>query len=673
MPSPQTKGFRQVSSVRRDGVAGCDGIASSDAAAVPAARSQGHDFLAPVILPFQLPTRFYGAMLVVWHLRPVLQRRFPLHRGTVRDFLRFLAWCASEGRREYAILRKIPEWDAELSRPVDLPAVRGDRWVGSYSVGMFLIGVARSHYTFGSLLTSASERHRIARSYWRGDRHARLLPLPDAWQRRALRQRFGSERQLVEALRIPHRDGGKDTELLWREFGLSDLFEDGKDVGMFPAPRSDSMPSFYETNAVLPRRIRRSPVRLPLRGLKSLAWALGRLGPRPHEFQLAGITGRLPGARHPPQRLRGPFGVNLVGYARGELGIGEDVRMLALALEANGVPFCIVDVELGSHVSQLDRSVEQWVSDKPCYPINLFCMTGIEQARYACEQGLDLFEGRYTIGLWPWELPDWPASCRYAFSIVDEIWGISSYTAQAYRRAPCPVYPMSLPVVVEPIGSETRADFDLPEGHFLFLFAFDYHSTLARKNPEGVVRAFRLAFPPRRGDRVGLVIKASHTEHAKGDEWDQLKSLIRADPRIRLLEATLRKPSLLALVRVCDCFVSLHRAEGFGRSIVEALLLGLPIIATGFSGNLDYCHEEQVDLVPYRLREVRRHEYFWGEGQQWAEPDLQHAARRMRYWAGTTAERPRGAAASLSPQRLGSLYGRRLTEIFRSHGVTGFS
>jgi glycosyltransferase involved in cell wall biosynthesis len=363
--------------------------------------------------------------------------------------------------------------------------------------------------------------------------------------------------------------------------------------------------------------------------------------------------------------LRGPFGVNLVGYAKGELGIGEDVRMLALALEANGVPFCIVDVELGAHVSQMDRSVERWVSDRPRYPINLFCMTGIEQARYACEQGMEIFRGRYTIGLWPWELPEWPASCRYVFNVTDEIWGISAYTTHAYRGAPCPVYPMSLPVIAEPVGPETRTDFGLPTEAYLFLFAFDLHSTLARKNPEGVIRAFQQAFPQRRRDPVGLVIKASHTENAKGESWDQLKALVRSDPRIHLIENTLRKPGLLALYRCCDCFVSLHRAEGFGRSIAEALLLGLPVIATGFSGNLDYCREGQVDLVPYGMREVRRQEYFWGEGQHWAEPDLKHAAQSMRH----RAAGPRGLVGNplneLTPAAVGKRYVRRLDEIYR--------
>lgn len=632
-----------------------------------AAVSHGHDYLAPVMVPFHLPTRIYGAMLVVWHLRPVLQRRFPLQRGAVRDFLRFLAWCASEGRREYAILRSIPEWDAELARPVDLPALRRDRWSGIFCVGMFLFGVARGHYAFGRILTSATERHRIARLYWRGDRHLRFFPAPEPWQRLALERRFGSPQGLAAAIGIERLDVGKDLDRLVAELGLAGLFGgQARDAASGQGPG----PGYLAPEVArvrLPASIRRSPVRLPLKGAKTLGWALDRMAQRPSEFELASVTARITVARRPPPRFDGVFGVNLFGYAKGELGIGEDVRMLALALKANGVPFCIVDVKLGSSVSQLDASVERWLSDEPRYPINVFCMTGIEHARLVCERGLDMLRGRYTIGLWPWELPDWPASCRYVCSVVDEIWGISRYTAGAYRAAPCPVYPMSLPVIAEPIGAETRSDFGLPEDVYLFLFAFDLHSTLARKNPAGVVRAFLHAFPAWKRERVGLVIKVSHSESAKGQRWEELLALIRSDHRIRLVDATLRKASLLALYRCCDCFVSLHRAEGFGRSIAEAILLGMPVIATRFSGNLDYCHEDQVDLVPYQLRELGRHEYFWGEGQQWADPDVAVAAQLMRRrMAGE--RQPMLGGVDFSPARVGERYARRLAAIYDARG-----
>jgi glycosyltransferase involved in cell wall biosynthesis len=297
-------------------------------------------------------------------------------------------------------------------------------------------------------------------------------------------------------------------------------------------------------------------------------------------------------------------------------------------------------------------------------------MTGIEQARFICEGGLDILTGRYTIGLWPWELPDWPASGRYVFSVVDEIWGISSYTANAYRTAPCPVYAMSLPVIADPIGSETRADFGLPKDDYLFIYSFDFNSTLARKNPEAAIRAFRQAFPAGRKEKVGLVLKASHSGNAKDDAWDRIKSMVSADPRMHLIDETLRKATVLALYRCCDSFVSLHRAEGFGRGIAESLLLDMPVIVTGFSGNMDYCDDPSIGLVRYHLRELAKNEYFWGQGQHWAEPDIHHAAQLMRE-AAASGRKSLGRKFDFSPATVGEHYARRLRELFHQLNPSG--
>ncbi|HEX6828345.1 MAG TPA: hypothetical protein VF104_05145, partial [Burkholderiales bacterium] len=451
-------------------------------------------------------------MLAIWHHRLDLQRRFPLQKGTTREFLRFLAWCAADGRRRYAILRSIPEWDLALSRPIELPAMGGDRWEGAYSVAMFLFGVSKSYYTFGPMLGSASARDMFACAWWRGVRHERCMPPPDAWQREDLMRRFADAARLVGAIRDRRGDSDKGVEKLVEEFGLSDVIEQHPPAARAPAA-GDLPAEVGPPCATLPGNIRRSPVRLPLFAARWIGRMLYRMRRRPSEFELANVTARIPVTRRPLPRADGPFGVNLFGYARGELGIGEDVRMLAAALKANGVQTCIVDVQPGPHVSQMDASADDWVRGEPCYAINIVCMTGVEQVRYACESGLGALAGRYTIGLWPWELPDWPASCRYAFSVVDEIWGISGYAAHAYRTAPCPVYPMSVPVVAEPVGGEQRGHFGLPDDAYLFVFSFDLNSTLARKNPEGVIRAFRLAFPAAGGERVGLVIKASHCDN----------------------------------------------------------------------------------------------------------------------------------------------------------------
>ena len=342
-----------------------------------------------------------------------------------------------------------------------------------------------------------------------------------------------------------------------------------------------------------------------------------------------------------------------------------------MALEQAGIPVCIINFQPAKNISQADRSADRLVVKEPKYGINLFCMTGIEHTRYVCENGLDLVQGRYNIGLWPWELPDWPASCRHAYGCVDEIWGISKHAAHAHRyAAPRPVIPMTLPVTLGPVGSQIRKDFGLPKEAYLFFFAFDINSNAARKNPEGLIEAFQKAYPRGNTDDVGLVLKISHPETGC-KLWKRIRRAAERDLRIHLIEKTMRRPELLALFNACDCLVSLHRAEGFGRCIAEALLLGKQVVTTGYSGNLDFCVEPRVALVKHRMVPLAKGDYMWGEGQYWAEPDLDHAAELMR----SVRESPRpipSAAFSFSPENVGRQYAQRIREVaaqFLTHPI----
>lgn len=387
----------------------------------------------------------------------------------------------------------------------------------------------------------------------------------------------------------------------------------------------------------------------------------------PTEAERASVTRLISTSPRKVCSIRQPFGVNLFGYAHGEIGIGEDIRQVAIALQTKRVPVCIINFKPGSNISQADRTVDPLIVNEPRYGINVFCMTGIETTRYVCEKGLSALEGRYSIGLWPWELPDWPESCRHAYACVDEVWGISQYTAHAHRHAePRPVMPMGLPVELGPIGTQTRNDFGLPENTFLFYFAFDINSNAARKNPEGLIKAFQKAFPAGGRERVGLVLKISHPETGCR-LWKKIRKIAQRDKRIHVIEKTMRRPELLALFKACDCLVSLHRAEGFGRCIAEALLLDKQVITTGFSGNLDFCHEPRVALVRHTMRKVEAKDYMWGEGQMWAEPDLDHAAELMRsIW-----QEPREIGPGnydFSPEIIGQRYKARLEEIWQQYG-----
>ena len=627
--------------------------------------SELHPYRQPVALPFELPTRVYGAMLAVWLLQPALHKRFPLHRQRRDDYLKFLSWCVVHGRRRYKLLREIPEWDKELMQPVELPPVPNDRWRGAFTVGMYLGAIARAKYWHSQVLAKASMRHRAARWYFRDGRSLMALERFPTWQRQAIQRNFPDAEAFLDALVLP-KDHGKVGE-------IERIHANNKDVTKSWGDQLVEAPEPSSVRAVnAPKILQWASRALPVEA-NELAF-LQKMGkPKPTQEQLAKVMSLVVPREGKGQlnvyapkgkaQAEFPWGVNLFGYARGELGIGEDVRMLARSLEAAGVPFCVVNVEPGADVSQADTSAEDWIVSSPRYSTSIFCMTGIEMTRFVLEKGRKMLEGRYNIGLWPWELPDWPKPWHHAWSLVDEIWGISQYTANSYRHAPVPVKPMPLPVVLGEVSDKGRAEWGLPNDAYLFVFSFDMNSRLSRKNPQGVVQAFKRAFPDQGSDEVGLILKVSHV-NPDAKDWKRLMRRIGNDRRIHLITSELRRPDVLALYKGCDCFVSLHRAEGFGRGIAEAMLLDLDLIVTGFSGNMDFCKQPSVGLVDYEMRQLAPGEYFYGEGQSWADPDLGHAAALMKERAMTPRNRrtQRYDVERFMPGYCGAVYAHRLRE-----------
>lgn len=358
------------------------------------------------------------------------------------------------------------------------------------------------------------------------------------------------------------------------------------------------------------------------------------------------------------------LGVNLIGYPFAQFGVGEDLRMTARALEQADVPFTIINFPPENNASENDRSLERHVGEDAPYPVNLFCMSAPDLARFYLKRGADFFRNRYNIGFWPWELAQWPAEWADLTRLVDEVWVSTTHIYKSLAAV------SDVPVLVMPLAVETgdvsplgRRDFGLPADSFLFCFAFDPKSAISRKNPSACLAAFRMAFPLDARENVGLVIK-SHKPQSSSVEWEMLRSSAAKDPRIFIIEGTLPRSSLLALYKSCDCFLSLHRAEGFGRNIAEAMLLGLDVIATGYSGNVDFCRDqESVFLVDYSLVPIRSGEYPHGEGQLWAEPDIRHAAELMRICASRKRAARKSASFQFSLDAAGSLYKNRLAAI----------
>ena len=237
--------------------------------------------------------------------------------------------------------------------------------------------------------------------------------------------------------------------------------------------------------------------------------------------------------------------------------------------------------------------------------------------------------GRRVIGYWYWEIDAFPDRWRPALEAVDEIWVASEYVARILRRATRkPVIRIPHAFDVSLSRRYTRAEFSLPEQSFLFLFTFDFNSFVERKNPFTTIEAFRRAFPG--GDeRAALVVKC-----AQGYRFPQQLELLRAlaakDPRIVVVDRLFTRDEMAGLQSVCDAFVSLHRAEGLGLCMAEGMAHGKPVIATGYSGNLDFMRADNSCPVGYTLIPVRPGDYVdYEPGWFWADPNVDQAARYM--------------------------------------------
>ena len=344
------------------------------------------------------------------------------------------------------------------------------------------------------------------------------------------------------------------------------------------------------------------------------------------------------------------LGVNAVGYLRGGLGLGQAARLYVQALHAAGVPVrtTTVDVNLPDVVGPDGRRAQVKTMDfadlhvEGELPFNLVCVNAPELPALHAQLGAQFFEDRYTIGVWAWEVDIVPPSWDRAFGLVDEIWVYSRYVQEIISNvSPVPVVRIPLPIVAPPPGGDV-AGLHLPEG-FAFLFLFDFYSTLARKNPLGLVEAFTRAFAP--GEGPQLVLK-SHNGDFKPERLARLREAAGDRPDIHIVDQFLSGSEMAALMRRADCYVSLHRAEGFGLTLGETMALGKPVIATGFSANLDFMTAENSYLVRHAETLVGPEGENYPAHGTWAEPDLDHAAQLMReVWEHQDEAAARGARA----------------------------
>ncbi len=322
-----------------------------------------------------------------------------------------------------------------------------------------------------------------------------------------------------------------------------------------------------------------------------------------------------------------PGGLYVAGMLNAALGLGEAARLHLQAFTAAGIeaqPIDLSDVFVRRDFDHSDDATLMRGGGVIVLEFN-----APETINALAEIGASMYRKRMLIGVWHWELPVLPPEWRAAAGYLHEIWTSSQFCAEAIRRS------VDVPVRVVPIppapiaAGPGRAAFDIGPDVFVCLNAFDMRSSLARKNPLAAVRAFKAAFGS--SSRALLILK-SHSIDPQHPSYQELRREIDGVGNIRLIEEVWSRQHMHHCLQCCDAVISLHRAEGYGLLMAEALSYGIPSVATGWSGNLDFLNDGNAMLVRHDLVPVDDPQGIYPAlpGAVWAEPDIQDAARKLR-------------------------------------------
>jgi glycosyltransferase involved in cell wall biosynthesis len=356
-------------------------------------------------------------------------------------------------------------------------------------------------------------------------------------------------------------------------------------------------------------------------------------------------------------------GVNVVGHFRYTSGLQEAAFGAVNGLRRAGFRTSLRDLPVIFPCDWRDRERYLGLEDFD----TTVCVAAVNTfpAEWYPRAGLHMRPGVRRIAVWYWELEELPAGWADKLGWADEVWAPTRFIADCFRKyVSVPVVPMLPGVELSPFPARPRSHFGLPDDRFTFLFSFDMASVMERKNPLGLVAAFRRAFRPT--EPAQLVIKVSRGER---DPDSLAKLRAAAGDGVAVIDEVMTREDALALLASADCYVSLHRSEGFGLGMAESMLLGKPVIATGYSGNLDFMTPDVAHLVDSRRVPIVADLSPYPKGCHWSDPSVEHAAELMRLVFDRPDEaRALGARAKAHVERVLSVEaaGRRMADRLRA-------
>jgi glycosyltransferase involved in cell wall biosynthesis len=320
--------------------------------------------------------------------------------------------------------------------------------------------------------------------------------------------------------------------------------------------------------------------------------------------------------------------LNIVGFLTADLGVGESARCMVRAADAAGIATSLVPLKLNCKNRLGDQTYASRLQNENPFRINVVHIDAPASRDIDRHHGESFRAGKYNIAYWAWELPEFPDSWVPNFAYFDEVWCPSDFARKAIAMAsPLPVLTMPHAIAFDrPIGNH-RAHFKLPVDQFLFLFVCDLNSYSARKNPQAVIAAFRASGLA--GNGAVLVIKVQNASE-NPEDLKLLQAAVRDLPGTVLITGTLTRQEIYQLESTCDCFVSLHRSEGFGLAVAECMYLGKPVISTDWSATAEFVDPTNGCPVRCQVVPIEKTHGPYVKGQLWAEPDIEHAAEWMR-------------------------------------------